>query len=243
MIIIPAVDIKGGNCVRLIQGKPSMETVYSSNPLDMAKQWEDRGAKRLHVVDLDGAFEGKMKNMEVILKIAESLDIPVEVGGGIRDYETVKNLINGGIYRVILGTSAIYDQEFLKDVIKEWPDKIIVGIDSIRGQVAVKGWQYVSSRTALELAVEMESTGVNEIIVTDITKDGMLEGTNTELIKDIAEKVKISIIASGGVTSLEDIKKLKALNLENLTGVIIGKALYSGNLEITEVIKIAENGE
>ena len=180
--------------------------------------------------------------MEVILKIAGSLDIPVQAGGGIRDYDTVSKLINGGISRVILGTSAIYDPELVKSFLESWPDRIIAGIDSTGGKAAAKGWVDISEKSPAGLAKEMESMGVAEIIVTDIKTDGTLKGPNLALIKEVADSVKISVIASGGVSSIEDVKKLKALNLKNLTGVIVGKALYNKDIILSEAIKTARNG-
>ncbi len=227
MILIPAVDIRGGNCVRLLQGRAEDETVYSPDPLKMAKKWQDMGAKRLHVVDLDGAFSGKTKNAGVILRIAKELDIPVQTGGGIRDYETVRRLLAGGISRVILGTSALYDRGFLKKAVSEWPEKIIVGIDSRSGKVATAGWKEVSIKDACDFAQEVQKMGVREIIVTDIKKDGTMKGPNVRWIEKVARKVDISVIASGGVSGVEDLKSLKELKLSNLTGVIVGKALYA----------------
>ncbi|MFC2061643.1 1-(5-phosphoribosyl)-5-[(5-phosphoribosylamino)methylideneamino]imidazole-4-carboxamide isomerase [Elusimicrobiota bacterium] len=243
MIIIPAVDIKEGKCVRLIQGKAEDVTVYSDDPLSMAVKWQDQGAQRLHVVDLDGAFEGEMKNRETVLKIAQKLDIPVEVGGGIRNIEVIDGLIKGGVSKVILGTVAVSDPELLKTALEKWRDNIIVGIDSRLKKVAVKGWTNTTDKEPGELAVEMEKLGVSEIIVTDISKDGMLEGTNVELFINITNSVKISVIASGGISGISDVKRLKELNIANLTGVIIGKALYSGNIELADAIAAAEGRE
>jgi phosphoribosylformimino-5-aminoimidazole carboxamide ribotide isomerase len=240
MIIIPAVDIKDGNCVRLEQGRANHETVYSDSPVTMAKKWQSEGAERLHVVDLDGAFAGDMKNIETVLEIAAELDIPVDVGGGIRNYDTVKRLIEGGIYRVILGTSAIDDRELLETVVGKWPEKITVGIDSIGGKVATGGWLDVTEELPSALAVKMSEIGVTEIIATDIKTDGMLKGPNLDLMREIASAVDIQVIASGGVSSIHDIKKLKKLKLPNLSGVIVGKALYSGDLDLKEAIAITK---
>ena len=241
MIIIPAIDIRGGNCVRLTQGRLEDETIYSKDPLLVAKLWQAQGAKRLHLIDLDGAFSGKIKNKELIFKIIKELDIPVQVGGGIRDYETGKKLISAGAHRIIIGTSAIYDIEFLKSLIKKWPEKITVGIDSSSGKVAIGGWRNITTRWAGSLAEEMESLGVREIIITDIKKDGTLEGPNIKWIEKIAKKVNIPVIASGGISNIEDIKKLRDLKLQNLLGVIVGKALYSDGIMLQEAIKVAES--
>ncbi|MFH1415092.1 MAG: 1-(5-phosphoribosyl)-5-[(5-phosphoribosylamino)methylideneamino]imidazole-4-carboxamide isomerase [Elusimicrobiota bacterium] len=237
MIIIPAVDLKDGNCVRLLQGDENRETVYSDDPVAMAKEWEHQGAERLHVVDLNGAFSGCMQNREIIIRIINELGIPVEVGGGIRDHETVENLIKAGVFRVILGTAAINDMALLKKVVGKWPEKIAVGIDSVDGKVAVKGWRDITGKESAQLAVDMEKAGVKEIIVTDISTDGMLSGPNTAVITEIAQKVDISVIASGGIASISDIIELKKLGLKNLTGVIVGKALYTGDVILPEALE------
>ncbi|MDA3792793.1 MAG: 1-(5-phosphoribosyl)-5-[(5-phosphoribosylamino)methylideneamino]imidazole-4-carboxamide isomerase [Elusimicrobia bacterium] len=245
MLVIPAIDLKGGNCVRLYQGKIDEETIYSKEPLTVAKLWQSQGAKRIHIVDLDGAFSsknsgknsGKMKNREIIYSIVNEIDIPVQTGGGIRDYKTVKELIKNGVGRVILGTSAISDRELLEKVISKWPDKIIVGIDSSSGKVAIDGWQDITDKNAIDLAGEMEGLGIKEIIITDIKKDGTLQGPSFKWIEKIADAVDISVIASGGVSTVEDIKKFKSMDLDNLTGVIVGKALYTGSMKLSEAIK------
>ncbi|MFW6134022.1 MAG: 1-(5-phosphoribosyl)-5-[(5-phosphoribosylamino)methylideneamino]imidazole-4-carboxamide isomerase [Elusimicrobiota bacterium] len=241
MIVIPAIDLRNGKCVRLTQGKISNETVYSNNPLLVAKLWQAQGAKRIHIVDLDGAFSGEMKNQDIILKITKEIDVPVEVGGGIRDNETIEKLIENGIDKIILGTSAISDKELLKESLKKFGQKIIVGIDSSSGRVAVKGWKDVTSIWATSLVKEMEDIGVKEIIVTDIKKDGTMRGPNIRWIKKIASKVHIDVIVSGGISSIKDINRIKNLNLENIRGVIIGKALYRDNLTLPEAIKAGES--
>ena len=240
MIIIPAVDIRKGNCVRLSQGRPEDETIYSPDPLLVAKLWQAQGARLVHIVDLDGALTGRMENRELILKIAKELDIPVQVGGGIRDYETVRYLLEGGVERVIIGTSAVYDREFLKSLIKKHKDHLSVGIDSVDGKVAIGGWKNVTSRLASTFAKGMERMGVGEIIVTDIKKDGMLGGPNLKMIKKIAERVSIPVVAAGGISSVEDISNLKELKIDNLKGVIVGKALYRDDDFLTEAIRIAQ---
>ncbi len=239
MIIIPAIDIRGGNCVRLIQGRLEEETIYSSDPMLMAKLWQAQGAECLHIVDLDGAFSGKMKNADIIYKIIKEISIPVQVGGGIRDYDTVKELIEKGVHRVIIGTAAVYDKDFLKAIIKKWPDNITVGIDSFSGKVAIGGWRNITAKWAGALAQEMEELGVREIIITDIKKDGTLKGPNFKWIKKIAEMVNMSIIASGGISNISDIRKLKNLNIAHLFGVIVGKALYTDSVMLPEAIGVA----
>ncbi|MFC2048655.1 1-(5-phosphoribosyl)-5-[(5-phosphoribosylamino)methylideneamino]imidazole-4-carboxamide isomerase [Elusimicrobiota bacterium] len=237
MQIIPAIDLRGGNCVRLTQGKLSKETLFSKEPLIVAKLWQAQGAKRLHVVDLDGAFSGKMKNGNIIKKIIKELDIPVQIGGGIRDYDTIRSLIKAGASRVILGTAAIYDEKLLKTAIKKWTDRIIIGIDSSAGKVAIGGWKNITTKWATTLALEMERIGIKEIIITDIKKDGTLEGPNYKWIQKIANKVSIDVIASGGVSGLDDVMKLKELGLKNLSGIIVGKALYKDQFNLAEAVR------
>ncbi len=238
MIVIPAVDVRGGRCVRLKQGRPENETVYSPDPVMMAKLWESKGARLLHMVDLDGAFTGSMKNMDIVIETARSLDIPLQAGGGIRDPETVRELIEGGVSRVILGTSAVKDRDFLKDLLERYPERISVGIDAVEGRVAVSGWQEVSSEEATELARGVEKMGVSEIIVTDIKKDGMMKGPGIKWIRKIARAVEIPVIAAGGISGIDDILALRDLGIENLKGVIVGKALYRDNNFLSEAIRV-----
>ncbi|MFC2091383.1 1-(5-phosphoribosyl)-5-[(5-phosphoribosylamino)methylideneamino]imidazole-4-carboxamide isomerase [Elusimicrobiota bacterium] len=240
MIIIPAVDIKGGRCVRLLQGESDKETVYSDDPLRMAKRWCSEGAQRLHLVDLDGAFEGSMKNMPIILDIVRELDIPVQVGGGIRDLTTAQTLLDNGVARIILGTSAVWDKELLSSLIDKWPDRISVGIDSRDGKIAVEGWKDITDKDPVEVAKHMAAAGVTEIIVTDIKTDGMLKGPNIELVNEVACSIDISVIASGGVTTLDDIKRIITINTGNIRGIIIGKALYTGDILLKEALKLQE---
>jgi phosphoribosylformimino-5-aminoimidazole carboxamide ribotide isomerase len=242
MLVIPAVDIRGGKCVRLIQGEFDKETEYSDDPVSMAVKWEKQGAKRLHVVDLDGARTGEMQNIETILKIASDIKIDVQTGGGIRDEKTAETLLDGGISRIIIGTAAVWNKDLLNFLFNKWPGRISVAVDSRDGKIADRGWQEITGERPEELAQEMERKGAAEIIVTDIKTDGMLKGPNVELMKEIADSVKISVIASGGVSCIDDIKKLKGLNLSNLTGVIVGKALYSGNIILSEAIEAGQGG-
>lgn len=237
MIIIPAVDIKNANCVRLFQGKESDETIYSSDPVEMAIKWEKKGAERLHVIDLDGAFTGKMANLEIISNIVQKLKIPVEVGGGIRELSAIKTLIDVGVEKVIIGTKAIDDKNFLIEAQLIWPNQIIVGLDSINNKVAVKGWKEITDIDIINFVQELEELNVKEIIVTDISKDGTLKGPNLELISKITEKVNINIIASGGISKIEDLTELTKLNQNNLIGIIIGKALYDEKIDLTEAIE------
>lgn len=236
MFVIPAIDLKDGKCVRLLQGKKDAITIYSENPAHTARTWESYGAKLLHVVDLDGAFTGSQKNFDAIIRIRKAVNIPIQVGGGIRKIGTVIKLFSIGINRIIIGTAAIEDPEFLIECCKQNPGKVLVSIDAKDGKVAIKGWEEVTSLDAKKLAKRLELIGVAGIIYTDIAKDGMLSGPNIEAIKEMVESVKIPVIASGGISSIEDIKKLS--DIKNLWGVITGKAIYSGALDLREAIKI-----
>lgn len=238
MHIIPAIDLKDGKCVRLRQGKFSEVTVYYDNPEDAALRWQNEGAEVLHVVDLDGAKEGKISNLTSIKKIREVFRGAMEVGGGIRRIEDIELLMSSGIDRVILGTVAAQSPEFVKEVCKKFPEKIIVGIDAKDGLVAVKGWVEVTELRATELALKMQDYGIWGIIYTDISRDGMLTGPNIEATKSLVEAVKVPVIASGGVSSLEDIKKLA--KIPKLWGVITGKAIYSGAINLKEAIEVVK---
>ncbi len=241
MIIIPAIDLKDGKCVRLLQGKKEEVTVYSDDPVETARQWVDMGAKLLHVVDLDGAFTGEQKNFDIIKKIRRSIHIPIELGGGIRNLERIDDLMRMGVDRTIIGTSAAKEPEMVKEACKKYPGKVVVGIDAKDGKVAVKGWVEVTELEAIAFARQMESFGAAGIIYTDISRDGMLTGPNIEAMGKMVQAVKIPVIASGGVSRLDDIKSL--LKIENLWGVITGKALYSGALDLKQAIEIAKGAE
>lgn len=236
MQIIPAIDLKDGKCVRLRQGKFSEVTVYYDNPEDAALRWQNEGAQVLHVVDLDGAKNGKISNLTSIKKIREVFRGAMEVGGGIRRIEDIELLFTLGIDRIILGTIAAQSPEFVKKVCKKFPQKIIVGIDAKDGLVAVKGWVKVTELRATELALKMQDYGIWGIIYTDISRDGMLVGPNIEATKALVEAVKVPVIASGGVSSLEDIKKMA--EIPKLWGVITGKAIYSGAINLKEAMEI-----
>jgi phosphoribosylformimino-5-aminoimidazole carboxamide ribotide isomerase len=238
MFIIPAIDLKDGQCVRLRQGKKEDVTVYSGDPPLTAGQWESSGAAVLHVVDLDGAFTGSQKNFDSIVRIRNSVKMIIEVGGGIRDLETVERLTSAGINRVILGTSAIEDSGFVAEACRLFPGKILVGIDAKDGKVAVRGWEKISAIDARELAVKVEAMGVSGIIYTDISRDGMLSGPNLPALRDMVSAVKTPVIASGGIASIHDIKNL--LEIGGLWGAITGKAIYSGALDLREAIKLSK---
>ncbi|GIM28232.1 1-(5-phosphoribosyl)-5-[(5-phosphoribosylamino) methylideneamino] imidazole-4-carboxamide isomerase [Clostridium polyendosporum] len=235
MIILPAIDLKDGKCVRLYKGEESSTHVVAESAIEMALTFERSGAKYIHMVDLDGAFSGSQKNLDTIEEVVKSVSIPVEVGGGIRNMEVVEKLISIGVSRVILGTAALKDEEFLKEAVKKYGDKIAVGIDFKDGKVAIKGWVEVTEVGYLEFAAKLETLGVKTIIVTDISKDGTLEGPNLDMLKELKEKVNINIIASGGIKDIENIKDLNALGVY---GAITGKAIYSGTLDLKEAIAV-----
>ena len=238
MLVIPAIDLKDGHCVRLLQGKKEAVTTYSNDPANTAKRWESYGARLLHIVDLDGAFTGSQKNLQAIMQIRQSVKIALQVGGGIRNIGNVMNLFSAGIDRIIIGTAAIEDPEFLTYACNKYPGKVLIGIDAMNGMVAIKGWEEVTSVKARELAKRLEMVGVSGIIYTDISRDGMLSGPNIEATGEMLESVKIPVIASGGVSCLEDIKNL--MKVKKLWGVITGKAIYSGALDLKEAMKITE---
>jgi len=232
MIIIPAVDIKNGKCVRLSQGRMDAETVYSDNPAAMARRWEDEGAKLIHVVDLDCAVGKKLKNLDSIKQIVETVKADIQVGGGIRNQKTVTMLLDLGIKRIIIGTKAIKNPEFVKSICRLFPDRIVVGIDARDGMVAIEGWTKITKITAVDLAKKFEDCGVAAINFTDIHRDGMQTGPNIDATRRLAEAVSIPVVASGGVSSIEDIKNLLPLKEVGVVGVIVGKALYSGSLNL-----------
>jgi len=239
MHIIPAIDLKDGKCVRLRQGQFHDITVYYNNPEEAALKWQSEGAKVLHVVDLDGAKSGKIQNLPAIKKIRKTFHGTIEVGGGIRKLEDIELLSIAGVDRVILGTVTVENPDFTKYVCKRFPDKIIAGIDAKDGFVAVKGWLEVTNIKATELAIKMQDYGVWGIIYTDISRDGMLSGPNIEATKAVVEAVKVPVIASGGVSSIDDIIRLS--EIESLWGVIIGKALYQGTVSLKEAIDLIES--
>ena len=238
MFVFPALDLKDGKCVRLSMGKKEHETVFSEDPVSVAETWEGQGAKYLHIVDLDGAFEGRPANTDIIKRIRDKVGVYIQVGGGIRSKEVVKQLLGIGIDRLVIGTRALDSPEWLSELCAEFPGKIAVGIDANNGMVAVKGWTSISNRTAVDFAKEIESSNPAAIIFTDIEKDGMLQGPNLSSIMDFTGNVNIPVIASGGVSSIEDVKKLSNLSLE---GMIIGKALYTGNVLLSEALNVCND--
>lgn len=239
MIIIPAIDLKDGQCVRLAQGDFRRVTVYSHDPVEIAKTWQANGAERIHVVDLDGSLAGSPRNREVIRSIVEEVKVPIQVGGGIREIKTIEAYIRMGVHGVILGTIALRDSGFVREVCNAYKGKIILGIDANGGKVAVQGWTEQTSESAIDVARRYEGYGLAAIVYTDIKRDGMETGVNTEATRTIAEAVDIPVIASGGVSGIHDIEKLLEIEKYGVTGVIIGKALYSGAISLKEAISLS----
>jgi phosphoribosylformimino-5-aminoimidazole carboxamide ribotide isomerase len=238
MIVIPAIDLKEGKCVRLEQGLMDRDTVFNDNPGEQAGIWEEQGARLLHIVDLDGAFAGEPKNRSAIEAIVRSVKIPTQLGGGIRDLATIEAYLDLGIDRVIIGTAAQRNPELVIDACSRFPGRIVVGIDAKNGMVAVQGWAEVTGISAVELARKFEGFGVSAIIYTDISRDGMMQGPNIEATRALAEAISIPVIASGGVSRLVDIENLMAVESSGVTGVITGKAIYSGALNLAEAIAL-----
>ena len=240
MIILPAIDLKEGRCVRLEQGLMDRDTVYNDDPAAQALMWQEQGGEYLHIVDLDGAFAGVPKNKTAIKSIVEAIDIPSELGGGIRDLETIEAYLDLGINRVILGTVAKENPELVKEACQKFPDQIVVGIDAKDGLVAVRGWADVTDKKATEMAKEMEGFGVEAIIYTDIARDGMMQGPNIEATKALAEAINIPVIASGGLSTLNDIRRLLEIEASGVAGVITGKAIYSGAIDLREAVALTK---
>jgi phosphoribosylformimino-5-aminoimidazole carboxamide ribotide isomerase len=241
MYVIPAIDIRKGRCVRLVQGDLRDETVYSQEPVSVAKLWKLKGAKRLHVIDLDGAFSGRLANLDYVKDIIKATDLKVQVGGGIRDLKTIEKVLSTGVSSVILGTSAVQNKDFVRESVKEYGRAIIAGIDAKKGMVAIKGWKQVTKVDAIGLAKEMVELGVGSIIFTDIQRDGMLEGPNFKSTKELAVAVKVPVIISGGISGYKDIEHAKRLEKHGISSLIIGKALYTGKIDLKQAIKIAKD--
>uniref|UniRef100_A0A7C3WLH3 1-(5-phosphoribosyl)-5-[(5-phosphoribosylamino)methylideneamino] imidazole-4-carboxamide isomerase n=1 Tax=Desulfobacca acetoxidans TaxID=60893 RepID=A0A7C3WLH3_9BACT len=240
MIIFPAVDIRQGKCVRLKQGRADQETVYGDDPAAMGLRWQEAGASWLHVVDLDGAFRRVPSNLESIRRLRRVVTIPIQLGGGIRTLETIAAYFDLGIDRLILGTAALKDPELVRQACQLYPGRIAIGLDARDGLVAVEGWTEVSSRPALDLAQELAPLQPAAFIYTDITRDGVKTGVNLEATRALAQQVQIPVIASGGVSSLEDLRALKPLASAGVIGVIIGRALYDGSIDLAEAIRLAQ---
>lgn len=239
MIIFPAIDIRGGKCVRLLKGDFAKETVFSDKPEEMAKKWQAQGAEFLHLVDLDGALAGKSQNLATVEKILAAVDIPVELGGGIRTMENIDDVLALGVRRVILGSVVVRDPELVREACAKYGDRIVVGIDAKEGIVAVDGWGVSGDVEATALAKEMKKAGVKTIIYTDISRDGTLSGVNVEATAKLARESGVAIVASGGVKSIADIEALKPYEKDGIEGVIVGKSIYMGTLDLAEAIEIA----
>ena len=241
MKIIPAVDIKEGRCVRLSQGRADQETIYSDDPVEMACHWDEQGASLIHIIDLGGAFEGQPVNTEIVKQIIYNSSIDIQVGGGIRNLKSIETYISAGAYRVILGTIAQKDPNFVAKACKEFPGKILVGIDARNGNVAIEGWVKISDQRAEDLAQRLEGCGISGYIFTDISRDGMLQGPNLKSIKEFSDSTNLPVIASGGVSKLKDIENLLTLESKGVEGIIIGKALYDKNFTYPQALELIEH--
>ncbi|MGB2680812.1 MAG: 1-(5-phosphoribosyl)-5-[(5-phosphoribosylamino)methylideneamino]imidazole-4-carboxamide isomerase [Candidatus Competibacter sp.] len=240
MLLIPAIDLKDGKCVRLRQGRMEDSTVFSDDPVAMAARWVESGARRLHLVDLNGAFAGQPVNAQVVRRIAETFpDLPIQVGGGIREEQTVESYLDAGVQFVIIGTKAVQEPHFVSDLCLEYPGHIIVGLDAKDGRVAVNGWSKLSKHNVIELAQTFERYGVEAIVYTDISRDGMMQGVNVEATVRLARAISIPVIASGGVSTLDDVRALCAVEQEGIMGAIIGRALYDGAIDLAAAQQIA----
>jgi len=241
MLVIPAIDLKDGKCVRLRQGRLDDDTVFSDDPLAVAERWVKAGARRLHIVDLNGAFEGKPVNGEVIEAISRAHpDLPIQVGGGIRDEETIEAYLGSGVRWIILGTKAVNAPHFVSDVCAEFPGHIIVGLDARNGKVAIDGWSKMSGHDVVDLAKKFQDDGVDAIVYTDIGRDGMLSGVNVMATKRLADSIAIPVIASGGITNLDDIRKLCEVADSGIIGAITGRAIYEGTLDFAAAQRLAD---
>ena len=241
MLIIPAIDLKDGQCVRLRQGLMDDSTVFSDDPVAMATRWVDAGCRRLHLVDLNGAFAGEPVNGEVVTAIAAAYpDLPIQIGGGIRSLETIEHYVQAGVSYVIIGTKAVKEPEFVAEACAAFPDKVIVGLDAKDGRVATDGWAEVSEVLATDLAKRFESDGVSAIVYTDIARDGMMQGVNVEATVSMAQASSIPVIASGGITNLDDIRALNAVAHQGICGAITGRAIYEGTLDVAEAQRLCD---
>lgn len=241
MLLIPAIDLKQGKCVRLRQGRMEDDTVFSDDPVSVAARWVEAGAKRLHLVDLDGAFAGKPVNAAVVGEIANAFpELPIQIGGGIRDEETIDTYLTAGVQYVIIGTKAVNAPHFVGDVCAEFPGHIIVGLDAKNGKVATDGWSKLSGHEVIDMAQHFERDGVEAIIYTDISRDGMMQGVNVEATQKLAQSINIPVIASGGVTNMDDITALQAVQSDGIMGAILGRSVYEGSIDLAEAIKLVD---
>lgn len=235
MLIIPAIDLKDGECVRLRQGRMDESTVFSSSPVDMARHWVELGARRLHLVDLNGAFAGEPVNGQVVRDIAKAFpDMPIQIGGGVRNLEIIESYVKAGVSHVIIGTAAVKNPALVTEACREFPGRIIVGLDAVRGMVATDGWAEVTEVKAVDLARQFANDGVSAIVYTDIERDGMMQGLNVDETVKMAQASSIPVIASGGITNMDDVRKLLAAREPGITGAITGRAIYEGTLDIKE---------
>ena len=240
MIIIPAIDVKNGQCVRLSQGRMEDATIYSSDPVEVARRWEEAGARRLHIVDLDGAVSGRPRNRELVKRICSAVSMEVELGGGMRDIEAVEEYLAAGVKYAILGTAAVRDPSFRDACCRQHPGRIIIGIDALNGMVAVQGWTESTTLSAVELARQLDAQEVAAIVYTDISRDGMLTGPNAEETARLARLISIPVIASGGMSRIGDVEKLLKAESSGIMGVIIGRALYTGGIDLREALALTK---
>jgi len=241
MLLIPAIDLKDGKCVRLRQGDMNETTIFSDQPVEVARRWVEAGARRLHIVDLDGAFKGEPVNGDVIHDIAQAFpDLPIQVGGGIRSESSVDVYIQAGVRYIIIGTQAVKEPHFISDLCAEYPTHIIVGLDARDGKVATDGWSKLSKHDAVDMARHFEEDGVEAIIYTDIARDGMMQGVNIEATKQLAEAINIPVIASGGIKNIENVRKLARVSESGIVGAITGRAIYEGTMDFAEAQRAAD---
>jgi phosphoribosylformimino-5-aminoimidazole carboxamide ribotide isomerase len=241
MLLIPAIDLKGGKCVRLRQGRMDDTTVFSDDPVAMAGRWVEAGARRLHLIDLDGAFAGRPVNVEVIHRIAQTFpDLPLQVGGGLRDTDTIEMYLNAGVSFVIIGTKAVKEPHFINDLCLDYRGHVMVGLDARDGKVAVDGWSKLSRHDVIDMAQIFERDGVEAIIYTDIGRDGMMQGVNVEATVNLARAISIPVIASGGISTLDDLRALCAVQHEGIMGAIIGRALYEGDIDLAAAQQVVD---
>ena len=243
MIVIPAIDLKQGKCVRLLQGDMNRSTIFSDDPAEVAKKWEDKGAELIHVVDLDGSFAGSPRNKEKIEEILRTVKVPIQLGGGIRDLATIDQYMEMGINRVILGTVVLEKPELVKEACAQHPGGIVVGIDAKDGQVAVRGWTEITGKKAVDIGKEMEEFGVAAFVFTDIKRDGMQTGPNIQRTQELARSVSVPVIASGGVNTITDIENIMLIEKDGVIGIIVGRALYSKSLRLEDAVNLTKGRE